>query len=458
MGDTVDVAPCLRVLVVDDEKNIRATLGACLQLAGCEVKSVATPAAASTEARRALLHLAFVDLRLGVANGMDLIPALLAQQRALLIVVITAYADFGAAVEAVKRGAWDFLAKPFTPAQVRHLVGKAATQLALAAHVADLEGQLAEVRPYGELASDARTMRPVLDTTLRVAASDATVLLRGENGTGKGLLARAIHERSARRARPFVVVHCPTLTEELLTSELFGHCRGAFTGAVRDQEGRVESAEGGTLFLDEIAEISPALQAKLLRFLQDRTFERIGEQETRRADVRVIAATNRNLEEAVAAGRFREDLFYRLNVVEIGLPPLRERPEDILPLAQRFAALFARANGRPVPDFSPAAQRALMSHPWPGNIRELRNAVERAIILWPAQVIEPAALPERIEQAAARTPWVGGKFTLEAVEREHIARVMRDSPTLDEAARVLGIDISTLYRKRKRGDVPEGEA
>jgi NtrC-family two-component system response regulator AlgB len=447
--------PQLRVLVVDDEKNIRAMLGACLEVARCDVKLVASAAAAVAEARRSSFHLAIVDLRLGNESGLDLIPALLEQQRGLLIVIITAYADFGTAVEAIKRGAWDFLAKPFTPAQVRHLVSKAADQLKLAARVADLESQLSEVMPGTDLSTRSRKMRPILDIMARVADTEATVLLRGENGTGKGVVARAIHDRSPRSARPFVVVHCPTLTEELLTSELFGHRRGAFTGAVRDQEGRVETAEGGTLFLDEIGDISPALQAKLLRFLQDRTFERIGEQQTRHADVRIIAATNRNLEEAVTAGRFREDLLYRLNVVEICLPPLRERPEDIVPLAQRFAAAFARANRRAVPVFSPAAQNALTSYPWPGNVRELRNAVERALILWPAQVIEPAAFPERIEHEVSKAPWVGGTFTLEAIEREHIARVLESVATLDEAARVLGIDASTLYRKRKRGDVRE---
>jgi NtrC-family two-component system response regulator AlgB len=293
-------------------------------------------------------------------------------------------------------------------------------------------------------------MRVALDMIPAVAASDATVLLRGENGTGKGVFARLLHAGSARRERPFVVVNCPTLSAELLASELFGHARGAFTDAVRDQPGRVEAADGGTLFLDEIGEMSPTLQAKLLRFLQDKQFERIGEQVTRSADVRIIAATNRDLEADVREHRFREDLLYRLNVVEIRLPPLRERPQDILRLAERFLVFFARAARRPVPELSPAAAEVLRAYPWPGNVRELRNAIERALILWPARVIEPAAFPERIAAQPSSAPVLGGNCTLDAIEREHILRVVARTPTLDDAARILGIDASTLWRKRKK--------
>jgi NtrC-family two-component system response regulator AlgB len=259
-----------------------------------------------------------------------------------------------------------------------------------------------------------------------------------------------IHAGSKRAARPFVVVNCPTLSQELLASELFGHARGAFTGAVRDQAGRVEAAEGGTLFLDEIGEISPALQAKLLRFLQEKQFERLGESRTRRADVRVIAATNRDLEKDVKEGRFREDLLYRLNVLEIRLPPLRERPEDILTLARRFLSFFSRAARRLPPELSKATERTLCSYSWPGNIRELANAIERTVILWPAQIIEPEALPERIVAHGSSGTRLGGDFTLEDIEREHIERVVARTQTLEEAAAILGIDSSTLWRKRKK--------
>jgi two-component system, NtrC family, response regulator AlgB len=281
------------------------------------------------------------------------------------------------------------------------------------------------------------------------------VLLRGESGTGKGVLARAIHAMSPRSVGPFVTVNCPTLTEDLLTSELFGHARGAFTGATKDQPGRVEMAEGGTLFLDEIAELSPGLQAKLLRFVQEKEFERLGENRTRRANVRVIAATNRDLRADVASGHFREDLLYRLNVIELHLPPLRERREDILPLARGFLAFFARASKRPVPELSPRAEQALIHAAWPGNVRELRNTIERALILWPAPTLEPesfgmglpVAPPQGLEPGAIA---VGSDVPLEALEREHIQRVLARTGSVEEAAHILQVDASTLYRKRKK--------
>ena len=242
------------------------------------------------------------------------------------------------------------------------------------------------------------------------------------------------------------------MSGELLASELFGHAHGAFTGAVRDQPGRVEAAEGGTLFLDEIGEIEPPLQAKLLRFLQDKEFERVGETRTRRADVRVIAATNRDLDADVAAGRFREDLLFRLNVIEVAVPALRERPEDIIVLARGFLAFFARAASRATPELAPETEAALLAYAWPGNVRELRNAMERAVILVPARRLGVDALPERIAAHVHASPQVGGEFSIDQIEREHIERVVSRAPTLDDAARILGIDASTLYRKRKRYD------
>jgi NtrC-family two-component system response regulator AlgB len=440
----------LHVLVIDDEKNIRATLTMCLEGMGLQVTAVATAEAALAALNSAAFDLAFLDLRLAAANGLDVIPQLLAVAPGLAIVVITAYATFDTAVEAIKRGARDYLPKPFSPAQIRHVVEQVRERQALTHRIAELEARWREAAPEADLDTASPPMRGVLELARRAAQSEATVLLCGENGAGKGVLARLLHAQSARASGPFVVVNCPTLSEELLASELFGHAKGAFTGAVRDQAGRVEAAQGGTLFLDEIGEMSPGLQAKFLRFLQDKQFERVGETKTRQADVRVLAATNRNLEEDVKTGRFREDLLYRLNVIELRLPPLRERREDILRLARGFLQFFARTTGRPPLEFSPAAEAVLLSYPWPGNVRELRNAIERAVILWPAQVIEPEAFPDRIAAQVKSGPMLGGDYSLEAIEREHIMRVLARTKTLEEAAQILGIDASTLWRKRKK--------
>lgn len=442
--------PPFHVLVVDDEKNIRVTLSTCLESMGCKVTAVASLDAALAALARQPLDLAFLDLRLGQASGLDLIPKLLAEAPDMAVIVITAYATVDTAVDAIKRGAKDYLPKPFTPAQIRHAVEQIAKQRGLTSRIRDLEEQLHESVPEVEIETSSPKMRAVVDVIMRVAQAETSVLLRGESGTGKGVIARLLHVHSNRAANPFVVVNCPTLSEELLASELFGHARGAFTGAVRDQSGRVEMAQGGTLFLDEIGEIAPGLQAKLLRFLQDKQFERLGDQKTRHADVRVIAATNRDLETDVKSGRFREDLLYRLNVIEVTLPPLRERPEDILRLAHWFLAFFARSARRSRPELSRAAEQTLVSYAWPGNVRELRNAIERAVILWPAQVIEPQAFPERIASHAALGPQLGGDYTLEAIEREHLQSVLARTGTLEEAAQVLGIDASTLWRKRKK--------
>ena len=300
-------------------------------------------------------------------------------------------------------------------------------------------------------------MRAVLEIVNRAAQADVSVLFRGPSGTGKGVLARAMHFESKRRDRPFVTINCPTLTEDLLASELFGHIRGAFTGAVRDQPGRVEAAEGGTLFLDEIGELPASLQAKLLRFLQEHQFERLGETRTRKADA-VLDGQIVGVDEDVKTGRFREDLFFRLNVIEVSVPTLRERREDIIPLAHRFLAFFARAVGRTLPSFSPAAEAALASYAWPGTVRELRNAIERAVILWPSSIIEPQAFPERIAESAGRGPVlaVGGDVSVEELERAHISAVVARCRTMEEAAEILGIDVSTLWRKRKRYEGGDG--
>ncbi|MBI5493924.1 MAG: sigma-54-dependent Fis family transcriptional regulator [Deltaproteobacteria bacterium] len=443
-------APSPRVLIIDDEKNIRTTLAVCLESLGCVVGQASNGAEALQQVQRDVFDLAFLDLRLGAEDGLALLGPLLAERPGMQVVIITAYATVDTAVEALRAGAADYVQKPFTPPQIAHVVRRLREQRALHARVTDLETQLRSTSPRTDLTTHSPVMRGVLDMLERAAASGAPVLLRGESGTGKSLLARHVHALSARANGPFITINCPTLSEDLLASELFGHARGAFTGAVKDQPGRVEAADGGTLFLDEIGEIPPALQAKLLRFVQDREFERVGESRLRRADVRVISATNRNLEADVQGGRFREDLLYRLNVVEVTVPPLRDRPDDILPLARGFIAFFAANTRNPSLGLSPEAESALRAHAWPGNIRELRNALERAVVLCRGATVTAADLPQRVTHGSHAAPRLGGDVTLEELEQEHIRLVTERAASQAEAARILGVDTSTLWRRKKK--------
>jgi NtrC-family two-component system response regulator AlgB len=356
----------------------------------------------------------------------------------------------------MKLGAVDYLPKPFTPAQVRLVVQNVAERRRLQHEVTALRHQLR--RAYPDVSIDSRNsgMRHTIEMARQVAHGDSTVLLVGESGTGKGLLARSIHEWSTRAGRPFVTVHCPSLSAELFESELFGHAKGAFTSAVKANPGRVSYAERGTLFLDEIGDLPAPMQGKLLRFIQDREYERVGDPNTRRADVRLIAATNHDLQKAVRENRFREDLYYRLNVVAIETPPLRSRPEDIVPLAAQFLAFFAARDNRPVRRFTPAAETALERHGWPGNVRELQNVIERAVIfatgieVAPGDLVFGGSLTETEAVVASGVEFAAGAdVTLEVLEREHILRVVSQSRTLEEAAHTLGIDPSTLWRKRR---------
>lgn len=442
----------IHVLIIDDDPIARRLLQVALEDFGCTTAAIGNPEHCRAAIAQQPPDLVFLDLMLGEVSGLDLLTVLLTERLDLWVVLVTAHGAIDTAVEAMRRGAKDYLTKPFTGDQIRLLVTQALERKRLVQQVADLEGRLRSEVPGTDLTTATPAMRGALNAVAKAAGSDSTVLLRGESGTGKGVLARAIHDSSKRAGRPFVTINCPTLSDDLLASELFGHSRGAFTGAVRDQPGRVEAAEGGTLFLDEISEIRPALQAKLLRFLQEREYERVGENRTRRADVRIVAATNRDLDAAVHAGEFREDLYFRLGVVEVRVPPLRERREDIMPLAQRFLRFFAAQGGRRLGGFSPAATRLIESHPWPGNVRELRNAIERAVVFATGSLIDIADLPDRMQsvQSADRGPELGGDCSLAEIERVHIERVIARSGSLDAAARTLGIDPSTLYRKRRR--------
>jgi NtrC-family two-component system response regulator AlgB len=441
----------VNILLIDDEQSLRKSLRLALETMGHSVQEAGT----GSQGRDLLGHhqfdVAFLDLKLGREDGLAVLPGLLQLAPGLAVIVITAYATIETAVEAMRSGAADYLPKPFTPGQVRVVLDRVHRLHRLQSHVEELEEQVRSVVPEADLQTRQPAMQQCLEIAFRTAATEATILLRGESGTGKGVVARAIHARSPRAAAPFVTVHCPSLSTELLETELFGHVRGAFTGAVQDTVGKVAAAEGGTLFLDEVGDLPLTLQPKLLRLLQEKRYERVGEASTRSSDVRIIAATNHNLEEAVAKGTFREDLFYRLNVIDVTLPPLRQRPEDVLPLAMHLLQFFSRQSGKQVSEFTEEARNALVRHPWPGNVRELRNAVERGVILARDRQVGLSDLPVQVgAMAPASTLEIGSAVTLEQLEAEHIRRMLAQTPTMEEAATVLGIDPSTLYRKRKR--------
>jgi len=439
----------LQILVVDDELNIRKTMAICLETEGHKVTAVGNFQDALAEASSKSFDLAFVDLRLGTDDGLDLIPRLLAATPGLKIIVITAYASIDTAVEAMRRGATDYIPKPFTPAQINLAVRKVFEVRSLERRVAALQEDLGRQRPEIDFASSSPVMQKAVGLARQAAASEATILLCGESGTGKTVLARAIHAWSDRAAKPFSLVSCPSFSPELLESELFGHVKGAFTGAVRDNPGRIAATDGGTLLLDEIGDLPLPLQPKLLRFVQEREYERIGDTITRKADVRLIAATNRRLEDAVKEGRFREDLYYRLNVIPIEIPPLRERPDDVSVLAERLLAFHARNNHRSFLGFKDEAIGALAAYSWPGNVRELSNAIERAAILCRTDRVGPECLPASLVPGGPEVK-IGDPVGLDKIEELHIRRVLAKTKSLQEAAAILGIDQATLWRRRKK--------
>ncbi len=438
----------LRILVIDDDRALTARMALDLKGLGCQTNVAATPDAAIAYLRDQAYDLAFCDVRLDEHDGLTLLPRLVAANPNLHIVVMTAFASFATAVQAMKAGAADYLPKPFQQNQVRELLTQVRERRRVALRLSEYERD--GTKSPVDLGSSSPAMRAAIETINRAAQADIPVLLRGENGTGKSLFAQALHRGSARRDGPLVTVNCPSLSDELMTSELFGHVKGSFTGAIADQKGKVEVAEGGTLFLDELGDLTPTVQAKLLRFLQEQRYERLGDTRTRQADVRIVAATNRNLEAAVAEGRFRQDLLYRLNVVEITLPPLRDRTEDIIPLATGLLTGFATAANVQPHELSPAARNLLLAYPWPGNVRELRNELQRITVLWPSRTIEPEAFSPRVRGQSDTAPVLGGDFSIEAIEAEHIRKVLARTDTFENAAKVLGIEPSTLWRKRQR--------
>jgi two-component system, NtrC family, response regulator AlgB len=440
----------MRVLITDDEKSIRTSTMVAIQAAGHQADTADSGQVALLKLDEDAYDLAFLDLRLGDEDGLDVLEQIKRQYPKLPVVVFTAYASIASAVAAMRRGAFDYLEKPFTPEHLRQIIGRVEKRRQLESKIDDLQQQINLQNPRVELHSADPRMAGAMDILFRAAPTQAAILLLGENGTGKSVLAREVHRRSNCKEGPFVTVNCPSLSRELLESELFGQVKGAFTGAVRDTWGKVASAESGTLFLDEIGELPLEIQPKLLRLLQERQYERVGENKIRTANTRIIAATNKDLKECVRKGIFREDLYYRLDVISVIIPPLRERVQDLETLAKQFLQFFARQLVRPGLTFSDAALRRLRAHPWRGNIRELRNTIERAAILAHSDTIEEDFLPEDSLVGEATDVAVGSEITLDHLEEVHIRRILQTAPSLDSAAKTLGIDPATLYRKRKR--------
>ncbi|HEX3559724.1 MAG TPA: sigma-54 dependent transcriptional regulator [Pyrinomonadaceae bacterium] len=444
------------ILVAEDEDLMRAIISRLLEESGYRV-------AAAASAEEALDHFAsedvavtLTDIRMAGMDGLALLDRVKDIDPEALVVVMTAYSSVDSAVAALRKGAYDYITKPFVNEDLLQSVKNALRQRELFRENRALRRELDRRYSFSEIIGTSESLQQVFRLVEKVAPTNTNILVNGESGTGKELIARAIHHNSPRSPRPFVAINCGALPETLLESELFGHTKGAFTGATNARPGLFRSAEGGTIFLDEIGEISQALQVRLLRAVQEHEVTPVGSSAPARFDARIICATNRDLEREVAEGRFREDLFYRLNVIELHLPPLRERREDIPLLARHFVKRTAREQGQHEKAVEPAALTALINYNWPGNVRELQNAVERAFTL-SGEAIDLDSLPPRVRDAAGRQPAVrdpdGLRPTLEEVERRHIldtlASVNQDKA---RAANILGIDLSTLYRKLKRYD------
>jgi DNA-binding NtrC family response regulator len=443
------------ILVVDDEPTIRLLVTSILKDEGYAVTAAASGEEALQLTTRRHFHLVVTDLKMPGISGVELLERVRRDDPGTAVILLTAFGSVEGAVEAMKTGACDYLLKPLAnPDELRLAVRRALKEQRLADEAATLRQAQAAVFPFGEIVARDPKMQAVLDLARSVAPADATVLITGETGTGKELVARAIHHWSPRAEHAFVAVNCAALAETLLESELFGHEKGAFTGAVAQRRGRFELAHGGTLFLDEVSEMSPALQAKLLRVLQEHTFERVGGTKTVTVDVRVIAATNRDLQAMVATKAFRDDLYYRLSVFPILLPPLRERPGDVVPLAEHVLASVTRRLGKPISGFSGDANRVLREYAWPGNVRELQNVVERAAILCRGERILPEQLA--IQEVPSQALPAVGK-SLKEIERQAIlAALAACQGNRRHAAEQLGIGLRTLYsRLREYGLSPE---
>ncbi|MCK6447074.1 MAG: sigma-54 dependent transcriptional regulator [Planctomycetes bacterium] len=435
------------VLVVDDEFSVRDSLENWFKKDGYRAASAADATAALKLLQESSWDVVLLDIKMPGIDGLELNRRIHQIDPEIVVIMITAFASVETAVQALKEGAFDYVTKPFDPDELSHLVRRAVERRALKRENRDLKRTVETLTLPGHIVGESPEMKRVLELVQSVADTDATVLIRGESGTGKELVAQAIHANSRRRYFPIVPVNCGALSETLLESELFGHEKGAFTGALYRRKGRLEMANGGTLFLDEIGTIGARTQVDLLRALETKEFTRVGGSAPIQVEFRVIAATNQNLEKLVEEGKFREDLYFRLNVFTIAMPPLRERRADIPLLAQHFLERYAKQMNRPFQDFEPAALDLLVRHAWPGNVRELANAVERALVVGKPPTVRAADLPLRPD--AAGGPATGD--SLEAVERAHVERMLaRTEWNVTHAAELLEIDRVTLYNKIKK--------
>ena len=443
----------VNILIADDEVFIREGLKEALESVADRVETVADGQQARERLRSERYHLAILDLRMPGRSGLDLLEELRGRESDTQVVILTAHGNVSTAVEAMKKGAHDFLTKPVDLAHLRLVAERALDRLHLVTENRKLHSRLESGDPFRRLVRHSESMQVASKLIKQVAQSDVPVLLRGETGVGKDLVARAIHERSKRSDKPFVAVNCGGFTEELFASEIFGHKRGAFTGAHADKPGRFALAEGGTLFLDEIGEVPIKNQVELLRVLESREYQPLGEPQVRRANVRIIAATNRDLERSVGDGSFREDLYYRLNVVPIDIPPLRQRQEDIPVLVETFLDEACRAQERPQKRLSSEAMGCLLAHTWPGNVRELRNIVQRLVVTAPDLVIHPQHLPAELAEVAEVAP---SHFSVRLgssaaeVEAELIRQTLqRVTSNRRKAADILGMSVRSLQYKIK---------
>jgi len=453
-----------KILIVDDEEGMRRLLGRLLGREGYDTLTVPSAAEALRQVRGDTYDLVITDMKMPEMDGLQLLAEIKAYDPSLPVIAITAYGTVENAVQALRAGAYDYITKPFESDEIRLTVAKALERQRLLAENRYLHQELEERYSFSGIVGGSPAMKRIFETASAVAASNASVLITGESGTGKELIARSIHFSSPRKEKPFVVLNCAALSEGVLESELFGHEKGAFSGAVALKKGRFELAHEGTLFIDEVGEMSLNAQVKLLRVIQEHEFERVGGTRTIRSDVRLVAATNKNLEAEVKKGTFREDLFYRLNVINIHLPSLRERREDIEPLARHFLARYVRETGKRVDNLSPRALSCLLAYDWPGNVRELQNVMERAVVLCRGEVITPRDFPQGIqgeEEILLHVPERGGSLTeiLEDLERQLIVQTLRrEEGSQTRAAAALGIKRTTLrYKMEKYQLIEQGD-